>query len=626
MANVARLGVVMGLDTAEFTTGLQAVDKKLESFKDRLIEFASIAAFTEMTKQAMEFADTITTTAKANDVTTASVLQLSKALEENGGSAEETGRIYSGFNQKVETAALGSAKAQESFARLGVSLKDIQQLSSQELFEKTITGLAKINDSVTRNGLAFQTLGKAIRGVDIVGLAHTIEETNGLFDKYASSVNQAHEMHLKMEASGRKITLLFTDAFIPTLKLIYDDLTKTNGLLEAFFDKMKLFAEGIAVLYAAIKLDIQVIITSIMALNNAVYAFSTGGMEAMKRSWMNSQNEARLAVVGYDQFLQKIKEVNSEAGGKKDEWQQKRDIIDALAKQLGAAQNLSKEYAAHAQLQLQMILQQRALLGLTKDQQVVQQAVNKVLDDAQQKIIEIDKQIAQASTQGAAGARLVEVYKKQQAEILKTRDIYIESTKQEVQATIDFQRTFSFGWDKAWAQFKEDAFDNAKVAQAMFDSVVNTLNSTIDNFVKTGKLSFADLTMSILADLEKIILKSLLMRSISGIGGLFGSGEAVGVAVSAFATGGEPPVGVPSLVGESGPELFIPRQAGTIIPNNQISNYMGSGGGQTINYNAPYINSMSAIDTQSAMQFLSQNKMGVWASYQSAAKSLPLSR
>ena len=50
------------------------------------------------------------------------------------------------------------------------------------------------------------------------------------------------------------------------------------------------------------------------------------------------------------------------------------------------------------------------------------------------------------------------------------------------------------------------------------------------------------------------------------------------------------------------------------------------GGGQTINYNAPYINSMSAIDTQSAMQFLSQNKMGIWASYQSAAKSLPMSR
>ena len=37
-----------------------------------------------------------------------------------------------------------------------------------------------------------------------------------------------------------------------------------------------------------------------------------------------------------------------------------------------------------------------------------------------------------------------------------------------------------------------------------------------------------------------------------------------------FANGGSPPVGKASLVGERGPEMFVPRQAGTIIPNNQM--------------------------------------------------------
>ena len=54
--NIARLGVVMGLDTAEFTTGLGKVEKQLSSFKDKLLEFASVAAFVEMTKKAMEYA------------------------------------------------------------------------------------------------------------------------------------------------------------------------------------------------------------------------------------------------------------------------------------------------------------------------------------------------------------------------------------------------------------------------------------------------------------------------------------------------------------------------------------------------------------------------------------------
>jgi hypothetical protein len=45
-------------------------------------------------------------------------------------------------------------------------------------------------------------------------------------------------------------------------------------------------------------------------------------------------------------------------------------------------------------------------------------------------------------------------------------------------------------------------------------------------------------------------------------GGLFG--------LLGFADGGRPPVGVPSIVGERGPELFVPDGPGTIIPNHKL--------------------------------------------------------
>lgn len=61
-----------------------------------------------------------------------------------------------------------------------------------------------------------------------------------------------------------------------------------------------------------------------------------------------------------------------------------------------------------------------------------------------------------------------------------------------------------------------------------------------------------------------------------------------------------------------------------IVPNNSIGDSMGS---QPANvYNGPYIANMSAIDTQSGLQFLAKNKQGVWASYQSANRSIPMSR
>src|SRR6185436_14694609 len=37
-----------------------------------------------------------------------------------------------------------------------------------------------------------------------------------------------------------------------------------------------------------------------------------------------------------------------------------------------------------------------------------------------------------------------------------------------------------------------------------------------------------------------------------------------------FAGGGNPPIGKASIVGEKGPELFVPRTAGTVLPNSLL--------------------------------------------------------
>jgi len=91
----------------------------------------------------------------------------------------------------------------------------------------------------------------------------------------------------------------------------------------------------------------------------------------------------------------------------------------------------------------------------------------------------------------------------------------------------------------------------------------------------------------------------------------------------AMASGGPVEGNTSYLVGENGPELFMPSRSGSIIPNNKLSDM---GGGQTVNYNGPYIANMSAIDTQSATQFLAKNKQTIYAVNQSASRSIPTSR
>ena len=55
-----------------------------------------------------------------------------------------------------------------------------------------------------------------------------------------------------------------------------------------------------------------------------------------------------------------------------------------------------------------------------------------------------------------------------------------------------------------------------------------------------------------------------------------GPTDPMSLTMDSFANGGRPSVGKPSIVGERGPELFVPNSAGTIIPNHEL------GGGTNI--------------------------------------------
>ena len=77
-----------------------------------------------------------------------------------------------------------------------------------------------------------------------------------------------------------------------------------------------------------------------------------------------------------------------------------------------------------------------------------------------------------------------------------------------------------------------------------------------------------------------------------GIGGFIG-----GIIGGLFAEGGNPPVGKPSIVGEQGAEIFVPRTAGTIIPNDQI------GGSVVVNVSVDASGSSISGSDQKGNQF-----------------------
>jgi phage-related minor tail protein len=176
-------------------------------------------------------------------------------------------------------------------------------------------------------------------------------------------------------------------------------------------------------------------------------------------------------------------------------------------------------------------------------------------------------------------------------------------------------------------KFNIELRDTMKKTSEVFDSVWGNMGSAIDRFVKTGKLSMKDFARSVIQDLIAIQMKAaalsfLRMMFAPTMGPSIDGGGALPASFNQYlapkAAGGPVSGNTPYLIGEKGPELFMPSGSGTIIPNNQMGNMGG-----TTNVTNNYIN---AIDTKSFEDRLLGSSNAIWAANQYAGKSLAVNR
>jgi len=638
--NIARLGVVLGIDTAEFTKGIESAKRKLGDIGQFAMKAGAVAtaALGAMTYKAMQFADEMSDLSDATSVSIARITQMSQALTMSGGRADDAGKVLVKFTQSIDEAASGSQKMQDAFAKAGVSLNDLTKLSVEELLQKTTEGLAKVGEKATQTGTKLDLFGKGMRSVDMNGfntqMAQSVEE----FQKYENAIRIAAELNDKLAQKSQMISLSFTQQVMPAVNALFDAINVKGGFAEKTFEAISNIIYGMA--------------GALRYANNAIESMGNAWdllrgkitFEDFQRSQMNIENNLKLqlhAIRQYRRELEETKKIEQPKGPAVAEVKESPEV-KKMNEMMRVAKLISVEYERQQSFSLAQLAIRNQMVGMTEDERRIQEAINQVLISTSQKIDEITKKREDAI--GRADPKDIEklkkVYDDEIAEVQRLSQQYVDGARIIETSSIQAQRTFEFGWNKAFAQFAEDAYNYGKLGEDMFKSFTGNMTSAIDTFVETGKFSFSNFAESVIKDLIKIQLRMSAMQMFSSMGGglggifggLFGGGASAGATgsfvsptyggIGMAADGGM--ISGPTIVGENGPELFIPQRSGTVIPNQQMS---GMNNQQpTIVYNGPYINQMSAIDTQSATQFLAQNKLAVWSANQSASRGMPTSR
>lgn len=685
MANIARLGVALGLNSAEFVSGIDAATRKLDQFaaaavgvgKNALLALG--AALSVATYKAVAYADEIADVAAANDIAIDSIIKLTNALENSGGKGANAGKMIASFTDFVDKAAKGSFEGQKTFSQLGISLKDIGSLSTQDLLLKTTEAIAGIADPLTRNARAADAFGKAAKGVDMVDFSKGLREGKGATLEQEKAIKDAAQAFDLFKSVGKEISLLITESLGPSLLKLGQWLKALDisNLSFTIFGKFIGFGTSNDPTIRLVELNKEIaelgkqrelalgrplvlstIDREILALQreqDALIAIQRIKADETSKSQTKEKIDApkRLTTLGInpetkaaaDKAAAEAKRQLSEFNNL---WQDlEKQKQDAIKKQQDLvmkgyeAERKDVEDANQAQAEQQgLYAQGNAQYAQRQGQQIILLAREQEMFKLEQKgrflkaeKLQEEKEILQQMWKYIDAVETINAMenldRESRREALAREDKLNEKALQNIveRGRILKSQTSGGLYDGFLARLdavNRDMETSFETGGKAFDSLMGSMSKALDEFVTTGKLNFGDFAKSIIKDMLAIQLRAAATNLFAPLAKfIFPSVSLAQPFSGPRADGGPVESNSSYLVGERGPELFVPRGAGAIVPNHTIGSSQQA---PTINYNGPYIASMSAIDTQSGLQFLAKNKQSVWSVYQSANRSIPMSR
>jgi len=141
---------------------------------------------------------------------------------------------------------------------------------------------------------------------------------------------------------------------------------------------------------------------------------------------------------------------------------------------------------------------------------------------------------------------------------------------------------------------------NTTLASAMENALIGTITAAIQGTEDLGEKLQA-LASDLLGTLGRIFINAGI-SGLAGPGGLFGANGLPGFR----ADGGPVTANQPYIIGERGPELFVPGNSGTVVSNESLSRYnggntAGGGGSRTIHFQSEIINNVEYVTASQAM-------------------------
>lgn len=580
----ASAGLALGLGLGAALLVLGELARRLDDLNEDLKNTGNALAVNDLvsrlvrTRQEVERLQALTSRDPGNDTAAQKLIEAQEKLarlerERNRGLNErrDVNPLQRELAEQEELIRLFGKSAREREIELGLIKQRAQLLKEGTIVEKGTDADRLLEDSARRLRAAEE-------------LFNVVEEAKGPFAELTR-----RGVQLKEALDGGRIS---ADQFSGSMNKLFADSRAANPLSDAVL---------------ALKNDLGLL------RNSAVVPPTTGGDELQALQASRREAETRFEI---EQAIQQLKDrgVSDQA------------IDGTLGQEL---ERLIRERAELERLlplqeQLLQLQQQRAdesaLALLPEFDQGIQRQVqalrelNEVLADPAAETAAIRRNalaqefggilnnlsspaLAQAQAQAQVNAQLERTNEAYATGVLSGQQYAL------VLQDLDFKAraastAFADGFTVALDQMTA-SINDATLGNQLLTSAVNASTQATSELVQSGSVDWRKLALNIVDSIAQIITQLLVLRAIKAITGIGGGrpgapdGDVIGPQLPCLAAGGPAQANRPYLVGEEGPELFVPGRSGTVVPNDQVVESMaraGSGGGSPVVVPAPQVN------------------------------------
>ncbi len=550
MATMDELSVKFSADITNLTTGIKKVESQFvrveksaanasakmsaqigglgRLFKlDLLIRYGSQLLAVEDRME--QLASTIRDTADRADIGTEALQRLRHAADQNGTSAEAMDSALIRLNKAMGQARLGAEGMGELFAALGLGDLIEKGASTEQMFLGLSEAVAKMSDESQASAVIAKIMGReADRLIELMKTgAVDVEALGDALSRVIpeETINKLDAARDKTEEFKKVLNSLGADAagaFIDVLSGLRDVI----GWLDRQLDMVNQLSAAWAVL------------TKVW---NATPPPVDGG-----------------ALGGYSPGPQPAAQPKFVAGG--------RGFLDPSANAIrapvfAAPSNFSNVRPNEGALKT--LLGGGGGSGGSKRNEALEAAIS-ATKQYEEAVADLNFQIEQLGRSEKDAA-----YQEELRSALSSAGVGIDTARGESIALLVSQM---HGMVEAQEAIAEADKANAEAGQQWIDmrnEAGDAVASAFERAILEGE-SLRETFAGLLKDLARMIFQKMVFDQIS---------SAVSGGLGGFAMGGGVNPGNPYMVGEAGPELFVPKVPGTIVPNRGL----GGGGGVTIN-------------------------------------------